>query len=179
LNAPIREGFLRDDESDADKVIELGPPAGPKVEIATPRVDDGRALDAIPNPPPAKPARAQAEAPPPLDLDAPPPEVQWPVILKLLYKPTRNTKNEIISELTLRAPTAKDIRQCGNPVRLNASGDVIVDEEKMIQMLATLANVYPPMIESLDARDWTSCAFFLQRFFLPNSATWIPAPIPS
>lgn len=125
----------------------------------------------------AKPGRAMADAPPPIDLDAPPEEVTWPITLKLLHKPTRNTKNEIIHELVLRAPTAKDIRACGgNPVRLSSNGDAIVDDEKMLLMIAALSGVFPPFIEALDSRDFASCAFFLQRFFLPNMRTWAPPP---
>jgi Phage tail assembly chaperone proteins, E, or 41 or 14 len=156
MNKPIREGFVSAD--DEARTIEHEPPQNPTPTKAR--------------------AMSDADAPPPLDLDAPAPEVEWPVRLKLLYKPTRNVKNEIIHELTLRAPTARDIRQCGNPVRIDRNGDVIVDDEKMTAMLAALANVFPPMIEVLDARDWSSCSFFLQRFFLPNSATWTPS-IPS
>jgi hypothetical protein len=175
MNAPpIREGFQDPSISSNDEGLDgidrtkvkpkvvFAKSEPPLIEHEPPKKEEG------------KPARAKAEAPPPLDLDEAPPDVQWPVTLKLLYKPTRNTKNEVIHELTLRAPTAGDISRCGVPVRINAQGDVIVDEQKMTQMLAVLAGVYPPMIETLDARDWVSCSFFLQRFFLPNSATWMP-----
>jgi hypothetical protein len=159
LNKPIREGFVED-----DKPVEFHATEGPRVqELAGPAPAEASA-----------PEPAEANAPPPLDLNAPPPTVQWPVTLKLLYKPTRNTKNEVIHALLLRAPTARDIMQCGIPARLATNGDVIADPDAMTRMLAALSDVYPPLIEALDARDWVSCAFFLQRFFLPNSATWAP-----
>jgi hypothetical protein len=174
--ANIREGFIREDD-EAD--VHAEHPHKPKVVYQAPRGPgvEERALPVIEQPPAetAKPGRSMAEPPPPIDLDAPPEEVTWPITLKLLHKPTRNTKNEVINELVLRAPTAKDIRACGgNPVRLSTNGDVLVDDEKMLLMISALSGVFPPFIESLDARDFTSCAFFLQRFFLPNMATWAP-----
>jgi hypothetical protein len=171
LNAPtpIREGFLRGDDADEGRpVLEHGPAPKFAAEPAAPAEIEPAAQ--------TQPARrAAAEPPPPIDLNAPPPDAVWPVTLKLLYRPTRDNNNKVIHELTLRAPTARDIASCGNPVRINHENDVLVDEAKMTQMLAALSGVYPPMIEMLDARDWISCSFFLQRFFLPNPATWIPS----
>ncbi len=162
----LREGFVHADESENHEKPAL---SKPKIVYTPPP-------KAEPEPePPAK--AAAAEAPPPLDLDEPAPEVTWPVVLKLLHRPTRDVNNKIIHELTLRAPTAGDLMRCGGaPVRIDSKGDVIVDAERMTQMLAILANVFPPMIEMLDARDWISCSFFMQRFFLPNAATWMPTP---
>jgi hypothetical protein len=168
-----REGFITGYDGDEHPIearhkpkIAYKAPEGPHLKEAEPE-----------EPKPDKlPPGANSEPPPPLDLDAAPADIEWPVTLKLLYRPTRDIKNKVIHELTLRSPTAGDIGRCGNPVRINAAGDVIVDEAKMTQMLAVLSNVFPPMIETLDARDWASCAFFLQRFFLPNSATWMPTP---
>jgi hypothetical protein len=173
--ANMREGFVLDGvdveadvhvERSKPKVVYAGP-KGPHVEEHAPPVIERLPAEA------AKP-NANAEAPPPLDLDAPPTDLEWPVKLKLLYRPTRNTKNQVIHELMIRAPTAGDISRCGNPVRLNNQGDVIVDEQKMTLMLSALSDVFPPMIDSLDARDWISCSFFMQRILLPNRATWEP-----
>jgi hypothetical protein len=167
MNKSLREGFVRDDEPDVSP-----PPTKPKIIYTPPPKAAASEPEEVAKLPPG----ANAEPPPPLDLDAAPPDVEWPVKLKLLYRPTRDVTNKVIHELTIRSPTAGDISRCGNPVRINAAGDVIVDEAKMTQMLAVLSNVFPPMIETLDARDWISCSFFLQRFFLPNSATWMPTP---
>jgi hypothetical protein len=179
----VRKRLDEVDDDDELRALErrVGPPASkPKVVFQATRLPEVKvAPPVIEQPPEPKPeptkARAMAEPPPPIDLDAPSEEVTWPVTLKLLHKPTRNTKNEVINELVLRAPTAKDIRACGgNPVRLSTNGDVLVDDEKMLLMISALSGVFPPFIESLDARDFTSCAFFLQRFFLPNFRTWAP-----
>jgi hypothetical protein len=158
LNKQLREGFVRDDEADATeaKVIEHMPARAPVVE-------------------PAK-ATPEAEAPPPFDPNkADVEEVVWPLHLKLLRKPTRNMKNEIIHELEIRAPTAKDIRQCGgNPVRYDSDFNVITDNDRMMQMVALLSGLHLPMVDQLDGRDWVSISFYMQRFFLPDSRTWVP-----
>jgi hypothetical protein len=184
VNATIREGFVREDMGDVDPSISPNDEGldgierrKPKVVYQAPRGPEAKEPPVIEQPAaePAKPASDKdAGAPPPLDLDAPPTDLEWPVRLKLLYRPTRNTKNQVIHELLIRAPTAGDISRCGNPVRLNNEGDVIVDEEKMTRMLSALSDVFPPMIETLDARDWISCSFFMQRILLPNRATWEP-----
>jgi hypothetical protein len=160
MNRPIREGFVGDpgDEVDRD-IIQLG----------------GQNEGATHAAPEAKAKPKGPEAPPPFNPDEPPADVEWPQVFKLLYKPTRNTKNEIIHELRLRAPTAKDIRACGVPVRITHDNDVVTDPDAMIQMIAALADCYPPFIEALDGRDYTSIAFYMQRFFLPNSGSW-PTP---
>jgi hypothetical protein len=153
LNKQLREGFVRDDEADATeaKVIEHMPARAPVVE---------------PSPRSAK-ARPEAEAPPPFDPDKDEEDdVVWPLRLKLLRKPTRNMKNEIIHELELRAPTARDIRQCGgNPVRYDNNFNVITDNDRMMQMVALLSGLHLPMVDQLDAHDWSSISFYMQRFF--------------
>src|SRR5580700_2565920 len=84
--------------------------------------------------------------------DQPPPELVWPIVIKLLHGPVRNRKNEQIHELAFRRPTGRDIRRYGNPVRITSDADLIVDEEKMTHMISALSNVYIPHIERLDAR---------------------------
>lgn len=96
------------------------------------------------------------------------------MVIKLLHGPTRNRKNEEIHQLEFRQPKGGDIRRVGNPVRLNSDYEIVVDERKMTRMMAALSGLrYVPLIDLLDARDWSSCSFWLQRFFLPNAASWI------
>jgi len=119
----------------------------------------------------------QRAAPPPelepSPADQPPePMDEWPIRVKLLYKPIRNNKNEEIREVTLREPRAGDINRYGNPVRVNQEGDVIIDERKMTYIIAALSDVLPPFIEMMDPRDWNSVAYRLRRFFLPDPAAW-------
>lgn len=125
-----------------------------------------------------KPGVQRAAPPPELEqspVDQPPSPTEgehWPIIVKLLYKPIRNNKNEEIREVSLREPRAGDINRYGNPVRINQEGDVVIDERKMTYIIAALADVLPPFIEMMDPRDWNSVAYRLRRFFLPDPAAW-------
>jgi len=127
----------------------------------------------------------EANKPEPKPRSAPPPEIepspaelpsfdidQWPIVIKLLYKPIRNNAGEEIKEVKLREPRAGDINRNGNPIRVNNDGDLIIDERKMTYMIAALTGVMVPFIEEMDPRDWNSCAYRLRRFFLPDPAAW-------
>lgn len=106
----------------------------------------------------------QAEAVLPVDV--------WPVKVKLLHKPVRNNKGDLVHELTFREPTGGDINRYGNPVRFNTDGDIIIDERKMTTVMAVLSGVLQPFLEQMDPRDWNSCAYRLRNFFLPDPAAW-------
>jgi hypothetical protein len=115
---------------------------------------------------------------PPPELEPSPAELpplaedEWPIVVRLLYKPIRNNKNDEIREVSLREPRAGDINRYGNPIRVNQEGDVVIDERKMTYMIAALSGVLAPFIEDMDPRDWNSCAYRLRRFFLPDPAAW-------
>jgi hypothetical protein len=143
---PKREGFVEDQPT----TLEHEPAAAPgtKRAVAPPEIE--------PSP----------EELPPLEQD------QWPIIIKLLYKPIRNNRGEDVKEVSLREPRAGDINRYGNPIRVNQDGDVIIDERKMTYMIAALSGILPPFIEEMDPRDWNSCAYRLRRFFLPDPAAW-------
>jgi hypothetical protein len=130
---------------------------------------------------------AQAETPktaekprsvPPPEIEPSPAELpslemdQWPIVIKLIYKPIRNNSGEEIKEVKLREPRAGDINRNGNPIRVNNDGDLIIDERKMTYMIGALSGVLVPFIEDMDPRDWNSCAYRLRRFFLPDPAAW-------
>jgi hypothetical protein len=97
---------------------------------------------------------------------------EWPIKVKLLYRPVRNNKGEEVKQVTLREPRAGDINRYGNPIRVNQEGDVIIDERKMTYIIAALSDILPPFIEQMDTRDWNSVAYRLRRFFLPDPAAW-------
>lgn len=143
---PKREGFVDDQ-------------AKPEPEIIAPSGGKTRAMP----PPEIEPSPAEL---PPLEQD------EWPIVVKLLYRPIRNNRGEDIKEVSLREPRAGDINRYGNPIRVNQEGDVIIDERKMTYMIAALSGVLPPFIEEMDPRDWNSCAYRLRRFFLPDPAAW-------
>ena len=125
-----------------------------------------------------KPAREGFVTDEPVDIPAPeaaaplpPPEPErapelWPLKVKLL-KPVRDNKGDMLHELSFRQPTGADINRHGLPVRIDIYGDVQIDERKMTAMMTALTGVMTPFLETMDTRDWTSCAYRLRNFFLP------------
>jgi hypothetical protein len=71
-----------------------------------------------------------------------------------------------------REPTAGDINRYGNPCRIDVTGEVLIDEQKMTRVIASLSGILPPLIDAMDPRDWNSCAYRLRSFFLPEVAAW-------
>lgn len=120
--------------------------------------------------PVAKPIEAQQPAPPQREPEDP--IETWPIVVKLLHKPIRNTKGDMVKEVSFREPTGGDINRYGNPCRVNNEGEVVIDERKMSMMMSSLAGILLPMFEQIDPRDWNSCAYRLRGFFLPDPAAW-------
>ena len=114
------------------------------------------------------------ELPPePVTQSGPPEPVEnWPIRVKLLHKPVLNNQGTEIRELTFREPTGGDINRYGNPCRIGLDGEVIIDEQKMMRVIAALSGVLLPRLEQMDPRDWNSCAYRLRNFFLPEVAAW-------
>jgi hypothetical protein len=114
-----------------------------------------------------QPALPDASEPP-----QPPAPETWPVKVRLMHKPVRNNKGDMVHELTFREPTGGDINRYGNPCHVNQDGDVIIIEKKMTTMMAVLSGILQPFLEGMDPRDWNSCAYRLRGFFLPDPASW-------
>jgi hypothetical protein len=104
----------------------------------------------------------------------------WPMTIKLLHRPILRGREEI-KELTFREPSAMDIIRCGgNPCRMEIvdlpSGQVafypIIDDGKMMRLMANLAGMLEPQLQKMDPRDYNSCAHRLRRFFLPEQGVW-------
>ena len=139
-----------------------------------------------PNPQAIRPAREgfqTGETPPPrkerasLPAPADSPETtapidEWPVKVKLMHRPIRNEHGEEVRELSFREPTGGDINRCGNPVRVDQFGEIVIEERKMSLMIAALSGLLSPIIDRMDPRDWNSCAYRLRRFFLPDPEAW-------
>jgi hypothetical protein len=104
-------------------------------------------------------------------LDEPVKEI-WPVTVRLMHKPVRNNKGDMVKELTFREPTGGDINRYGNPCHVDQNGDVVILERKMTTMMAVLSGVLQPFLEGMDPRDWNSCAYRLRGFFIPDPAAW-------
>ena len=141
---PVHEGFVAEDQPIA------ATPASPGVKRAAP-------------PPEIELSPAEKPAPP---------ETEWPITVTLRHKAIRNNTGEEVKQLTMREPRAGDINRYGNPVRVNGDGEIIIEERKMTYMIAALANILPPFIETMDTRDWNSCAYRIRGFFLPELAAW-------
>ena len=142
---PKREGFVDDQPKPEPEIIQ---PSGAKRAMPPPEIE---------------PSPAEL---PPLEQE------EWPIIVRMIYRPIRNNRGEEVREVALREPRAGDINRYGNPIRVNQEGDVIIDERKMSYMIAALSGILPPFIDEMDPRDWNSCAYRLRRFFLPDPAAW-------
>jgi len=130
---------------------------------------NGPIIDARPNPAPNPVPQPPVEEP---QVAPPPPVDQFPITVKLLYRPIRGNNQEELHSLTFREPTGGDINRCGNPCRVNSDGDVVIDEKKMSLIMANLSGVLSPLLDRMDPRDWNSCAYRLRNFFLPDLAAW-------
>ncbi len=97
---------------------------------------------------------------------------EWPVKVKLMHKSVRDNNGNDLRELSFRQPTGGDINRVGMPVRIDVNGDVLMDERKMTLMMTALCGVMTPFLETMDPRDWASCAYRLRGFFLPDPAAW-------
>ena len=131
-----------------------------------------------------EPAPVQAQAvpkmvpppepePSPAELDAIQiPQDKWPIVVKLLYKPLAIPGIATYNELSFREPTGADIHRYGNPCRINADGEVLIEERKMHSIMSALCGIEQPFLGMLDPRDWNSCAWALRRFFAPDPRAW-------
>jgi hypothetical protein len=97
---------------------------------------------------------------------------EWPICVRLLFSSISNDNGESVLALFFRQPKAYDIRRCGNPVFIDFDGNCIIDEKKMTAMIAALSGILPAFIETMDPRDWNSCAYRLRNFFLPDLRSW-------
>jgi hypothetical protein len=114
----------------------------------------------------AQPTPAPAPEPAPRFVET------WPIKVKLIHKAIRDNTGNEIRELSFRQPTGGDINRTGMPVRIDVSGDVLMDERKMTLMMTALTGVMTPFLEQMDPRDWSSCAYRLRNFFLPDPEAW-------
>ena len=161
MNQPQpREGFVADEPATYERLVDVEEPK------ATPTPTNGKA------------AAAEEELPPAAD---PAPDF-WPMVIKLIHKPIKQRKDgPEIHELTFREPTARDIMSAGgNPCRIeitqisdgNLVYNPIIDDAKMIRVMANLSGILSPILQSMDPRDYNSCAHRLRRYFLPEQGIW-------
>jgi len=78
---------------------------------------------------------------------------------------------ETVMQLKFREPTGGDIERIGNPVTMGVfeqQPKVHFESAIMTQMMAHLAGVPPSTIRSMHPRDWTTGAWMLVNFFIPD-----------
>jgi len=146
MNQPVRrEGFVH------EVAAEPATPAAPKPAAA---------------PAPAPAPAADLPATDTADDDAA--LFTFPMTISLRHRAIRNNKNEEISAITFREPTAGDINRFGNPARLNQDGRFVPEEKSMTMVMAQLSGINMPLLERMDPRDWNTCAWRLMPFFIPE-----------
>jgi hypothetical protein len=92
-------------------------------------------------------------------------------ITKKLTKPIHDGEGGKTSQITFREPVGADVEKCGMPVTLNFDHDpprMIFNAKEMSAMMSQLSALPPSSIKMLAAKDWTSCAWALGHFFLPD-----------
>ena len=156
---PIREGFQTGTSG-----VQSGPEQ-PRVVANGGGGGAGPVIDVQPIP--IEQPQAAPSSPPRREISD-----QWPITVRLLYRPIRGNNQEELTSLTFREPTAGDINRAGNPCRVDHEGDVIIDEKKMSLIMANLSGVLSPLLDRMDPRDWNSCAYRLRGFFLPDLSSW-------
>ena len=157
MNKREREGFVDDRPVDLDEIDE---PEQLKPPVKSSAIEKAPA----PEPPPVPKQEALVD--------------EWPIVIKL-RKPTREGGKHTpeIIELSLREPRARDIIDAGgNPCRFEVTsvagaGNVwvynwIIDDNKMMRLIANLAGVLETAVYQLDPRDYNNTAQRLRRFFI-------------
>jgi hypothetical protein len=90
-----------------------------------------------------------------------------------LKKPIKAHGDKEVTKIVCRRPTAGDIMDVGNPVRLNFGGEdgktpeVTFNDKRMGLMLARLGGIPPSSVKQIAPRDFVSACWALQSFFLP------------
>jgi Phage tail assembly chaperone proteins, E, or 41 or 14 len=123
------------------------------------------------------------EVPAPAPEPPKPPADEWPLVIKLMHRPVQKSAivTDTVDQLVFREPTAGDImRSGGNPVRVEVAQvtgneivyNFVIDDSKMLRLMANLCGVLEPYLQKMDARDYNSCAHRLRRFFIAEQGMW-------
>lgn len=155
MNKPraVREGFINDEDLSPFEREEDKPPT--------------KTIEHEPQPQP------EADEPPT-------PADEWPMVIELKHKPIRVGGKEV-RQLTLREPSTNDIMNAGgNPCRIEivtlsgkqAQFSPIIDDGKMLRLIANLSGIQTDFLDRLDPRDYNTIAYQLRRFFLPEGKLW-------
>lgn len=70
---------------------------------------------------------------------------------------------ETLTELTLRKPTVKELRLCGQPYRI-VGGGAQCDYDACAKLISAVAGIPPSSVDQLDAADFDEAALILVGF---------------
>jgi hypothetical protein len=172
MNKPVRrEGFQDpavpiadddDDDTNDNKVTTIARGDGAATASEPELESNDDVAEALP----------KADDAPEPDFDIP--EEVWPITIRLLHKQIKNNRGELVTELNFREPTAGDIsRAGGNPCRLDNELNILIDDRKMMTLMANLCGIMEPRLARMDPRDYNSCAYRLRNFFIPEARAWM------
>ena len=71
-----------------------------------------------------------------------------------------------VFELTLRAPTGKDVRELGYPYKLGGDESVTLDADRIARYVTRLANVPLSSVDQIVPYDMNNLAWAVTSFFL-------------
>jgi hypothetical protein len=114
------------------------------------------------------PEASVARLEPPAEAEAP---AKTTDIVIELTKPVQ-AHGELLKKMKFREPTGADMMQFGErwPVQIDwTSGQVTPNPAVMSAVMSTLAAVPPSTIKMMSGKDFTTCAFALQSFFVPGA----------
>jgi len=147
------------------------PPPEDAAPLPRPQQANGNGTAAPQAAPPPPPPQAAAPQPQPAVAQPTEPEKktepEGPWIGKLPLRKKVQAHGEWVEVLTFREPTGGDIAECGVPIYI-AQGVLKIDPVPMEAMLARLAVVTPSTIQKLHPNDWTSAAYLIAHFFMPD-----------
>lgn len=95
-------------------------------------------------------------------------------ILKLKLRRAVLVDGESSETLEFREPTAKDVMTHGMPVNVVFTNDVPrveFETQKMAAMIGELAGIPPSSVEKLHPKDFTTIAWQIAGFFVPDQVT--------
>jgi hypothetical protein len=172
MNKPVREGFIKDEPIEIEAAVVEEPAPAAALALEAPAQD--------------KPSyeELEAEVKRLRERLAPPPDA-WPLVIRLRHRqinaPGKDGKEAMINELSFREPRANDmIKAGGNPVRVAFMGvvdgqpnyDYLIDDGRMIKLMANLMGIQDAYLAALDPRDYASAAYRLRRFFISDQGLW-------
>lgn len=77
---------------------------------------------------------------------------------------------ETLATLELRAPTVREMRQCGAPRRIGIDNSIVVDYEACAKLLSAICAIPPSSVDQMHPSDFDEAAMQLLGFIGRSSA---------